>query len=167
MKKETIEALINAFKTLEKALFELSQESRLFGESSTVKQARYAMAAARVELEKDWGGKDSATYRFNLLQAKEGAARLGLDPAAVDTLENLMGYPKVMNALRKIGNARREDVFVENDVPGSGRVTTREGALSRKQELFADAAWVKRFNAGDVEAKTEWKKLNMMIEGDA
>ena len=53
MKKETIEALINAFKTLEKALFELSQESRLFGESSTVKQARYAMAAARVELEKE------------------------------------------------------------------------------------------------------------------
>jgi|KBSMisStaDraftv2_1062788.scaffolds.fasta_scaffold49123_3 hypothetical protein len=129
--------------------------------------AAAARAEARVELEKDWGGKDSATYRFNLLQAKEGAARLGLDPAAVDTLENQMGFAKVMNALRKIGNARREDVFVENDVPGSGRVTTREGAMSRKAELFADAAWVKRLNAGDVEAKAEWKKLNMMIEGDA
>jgi len=53
MKKETIEALIKAFTSLEKALFELSRDSRLFGESDTVRQARYAMAAARVELEKE------------------------------------------------------------------------------------------------------------------
>lgn len=125
-----------------------------------------ALTEARGELEKNWGGKDSNTYRFNLLQAKEGASRLGIDETALNSLENLMGYPKVMDALRKIGNARREDVFVEDQPGGGGRVTTREGAQSRKQELFADTAWVKRLNAGDAEAKAEWKRLNMMIEGE-
>jgi hypothetical protein len=133
--------------------------------SSTVTDA--ALAEERGKLEKNWGGKESTTYRFNLLQAREGAARLGLDENAVATLENLMGYSSVMDALRKIGNARKEDVFVDNPAASGGKVTTREGALSRKQELFADQAWVKRLNSGDAEAKTEWKRLNQMIEGEA
>lgn len=125
-----------------------------------------ALAEERALLEKNWGSKDSNTYRFNLLQAKEGAARLGLDENAVAALENQMGYSKVMDALRKIGGARREDVFVDSPAkPGS--VTTREGAMSRKQELFADKAWVARLNSGDAEAKAEWKKLNQMIDGEA
>lgn len=125
------------------------------------------LAEERGKLEKNWGGKDSNTYRFNLLQAKEGATRLGLDEAAVGTLENLMGYSSVMDALRKIGNARKEDVFVDTGVvPGAGNVATREGAISRKQELFADKAWVARLNSGDAVAKAEWKRLNIMIDGE-
>jgi len=125
------------------------------------------LAEERAALEKNWGGKDSNSYRFNLLQAKEGLTRLGLDESALATLEGLMGYPKVMDALRKIGGARREDVFVDNPTSVPGSVTTREGAMSRKQELFADKAWVTRLNSGDAQAKAEWKKLNAMIEGEA
>ena len=103
-----------------------------------------------------------------MLQAKEGAERLGLDPNATSTLETMLGYSTLMDALRKIGNARKEDIFVDNPAGGgSGKVTTREGAAARKAELFADKAWVTRLNAGDVEAKTEWKRLNQMIEGEA
>jgi len=101
------------------------------------------------------------------LQAKEGATRLGLDETATAALESFMGYAKVMDALRKIGNARREDVFVDNPTSVPGSVTTREGAMARKSELFADRAWVTRLNAGDAEAKAEWKRLNQMIEGEA
>lgn len=126
------------------------------------------LAEERGKLEKDWGGKESNTYRFNLLQAKEGASRLGLDEKATDTLETMLGYSNLMNALRKIGNARKEDVFVESGQSGAaGKVTTREGAMSRKQELFSDKAWVTRLNSGDAQAKAEWKQLNQMIEGEA
>jgi hypothetical protein len=133
---------------------------------STLNTAK--LAEERGKLEKNWGAKDSNTYRFNLLAAKEGANRLGIDEAGVAALENLMGYSSVMDALRKIGNARKEDVFVESgQSAGNGKVTTREGAMSRKQELFADKAWVARLNSGDQQAKTEWKNLNMMIDGEA
>ena len=127
------------------------------------------LAEERAALEKNWGGKDSNTHRFNLLAAKEGASRLGLDPEGLAAFESQMGYSKVMEALRKIGNARKEDVFVESGSAGSasGAVTTREGAMSRKQELFSDKAWVTRLNSGDGEAKAEWKRLNQMIEGDS
>jgi hypothetical protein len=132
---------------------------------STVTEAQ--RAEDRGKLEKNWGGKESNTYRFNLLAAKEGANRLGIDEAGVAALEGMMGYSSVMDALRKIGNARKEDVFIESGPSGAnGKVTTREGAMSRKQELFADQAWVKRLNAGDQEAKTEWKRLNQMIDGE-
>ncbi len=72
-----------------------------------------------------------------------------------------------MDALRKIGGARKEDVFVDNQTNVPGAVTTREGAMARKQELFANPAWVTRLNSGDAEAKAEWKRLNHMIEGEA
>lgn len=124
------------------------------------------LAEQRATLEKNWGGKESATYRFNLLTAKEGAARLGLNEQAVASLESMMGYDNLMDSLRKIGNARKEDVFVDNPAANSGKVTTREGAMSRKQELFADKAWVARLNNGDQEAKAEWKRLNQMIDGE-
>ncbi len=140
----------------------------LDGQKSTQATLNSAkLAEEKATLEKNWGGKDSNTYRFNLLQAKEGAARLGLDPSATEAAEGLLGYSKLMDALRKIGNARREDVFVDNPTSVPGSVTTREGALARKQELFADKAWVTRLNSGDAEAKAEWKRLNQMIEGEA
>jgi hypothetical protein len=133
---------------------------------STLNDAR--LAEQRAELDKNWGGKESNTYRFNLLQAKEGASRLGLDQDAVAALESQLGYPKLMDALRRIGNARKEDIFVHNEqVNSPGNVVTREGAVARKSELFADKAWVTRFNSGDAEAKAEWKRLNYMIEGES
>jgi hypothetical protein len=122
----------------------------------------------RATLEKNWGGKDSTTYQFNHLQAMEGARRLGITPEAVKALESQIGYASVMDSMRKIGAARSEDIFVESGQSGAaGKVTTREGAMSRKQELFADKAWVTRLNAGDAQAKAEWKQLNQMIEGEA
>ena len=135
-------------------------------ETTETTLATAKLAEERTTLEKNWGGKDSNTYRFNLLQAKEGATRLGLDPESVAGLESVAGYSKIMDALRRVGNARKEDVFVDNPANVPGNVTTREGAMSRKQQLFADKAWVARFNGGDVEAKNEWKRLNQMIEGE-
>jgi hypothetical protein len=126
------------------------------------------IAEQRILLDKNWGGKDSATYQYNHLQAIEGARRLGITPEAVKLMENHLGYASVMDSMRKIGAARSEDIFVEAGQSGSaGKVTTREGALSRKQELMADKnGWAKRYLDGDAEAKREMAQLNSMILGD-
>lgn len=127
------------------------------------------LAEQKMTLERNWGGKDSATYQYNHLQAIEGARRLGITPEAVKALEGQIGYASVMDAMRKIGGARGEDIFVQTPPGGGGptAVTTREGAISRKQELMADKAWGARFTAGDAEARREYDRLNIMINGEA
>jgi hypothetical protein len=125
------------------------------------------LAEQRMTLERNWGGKDSATYQFNHLQAMEGARRLGISPEAVKALESQIGYASVMDAMRKIGGARSEDIFVQQPAGGlPGAVTTREGAIARKDELMRNPGWAKRFTAGDAEAKREYDNLNRMILGD-
>jgi hypothetical protein len=122
----------------------------------------------RLNLEKNWGGKDSATYQFNHLNAMEGARRIGITPDAVKALEGQIGYDVVMEVMRKIGAHTREDTFVERGVSGQGDVTTMEGAVARKAELMADKeGWVKRYLAGGVAEKREMDRLNTMITGVA
>lgn len=127
------------------------------------------LAEEKLALEKNWGGKDSSTYQYNHLQAVEGARRLGITPEAVKALESQIGYAGVMDAMRKIGAVRREDIFVQTPGGGGapGQVTTREGAMARKSELMADKAWGARFTAGDVTARREYDQLNQMINGEA
>jgi hypothetical protein len=127
------------------------------------------LADEKLTLEKNWGGKESATYQFNHLQAMEGARRLGITPEAVKALESQIGYSSVMDAMRKVGAARSEDIFVNPPSGGgpNGQVTTREGAMARKTELMADRAWAARFTAGDAECRREYDRLNTMIHGDA
>lgn len=124
------------------------------------------LAEERVKLEVNWGGKDSATYQLNHLKAMEGARRLGITPEAVKALEGQVGYASVMDAMRKVGMARGEDMFVESGTGGQGSPTTREGAMARKAELMADKAWAARFTAGDAEARREYDNLNKLIVGE-
>lgn len=123
------------------------------------------LAEQRTNLEKNWGGKDSATYQFNHLNAMEGARRLGITPEAVKALESVKGFDGVMEAMRKIGAHTREDTFVERGAGGQGDVTTMEGAVARKSELMADHAWVDRLMKGGVAEKREISRLNQMITG--
>lgn len=125
------------------------------------------LADQKAALEKNWGGKDSATYQFNHLQAMEGARRLGIAPEAVTALESVIGYDKVMEAMRKIGANTREDTFIERGIGGHGDVTTTEGALARKNELMSDKEWTKRYLAGGAAEKREMDRLNQMIAGVA
>jgi hypothetical protein len=99
----------------------------------------------------------------------EGARRLGITPEAVKAMESQIGYRSVMETMRKIGAGTSEDTFVEGggNKPGGGSPTTREGAVSRLNELMQDPAWGKRLTAGDVQATTEWRSLLQMIDGVA
>jgi hypothetical protein len=136
--------------------------------------AESAVSTAKISEEKaklkaNWKPEN---YDFNLLKAMEGARRLGLskdDPAgleAINALENSIGYARVMEIFRKIGQGTSEDTFIERGATG-GTVTTREGAVARKAELMADKAWGERLLKGGAAERAEWNSLNSMIEGAA
>lgn len=115
----------------------------------------------KANLQKNWGDK----FAFNQLQAIEGARRLGISPDAVEAMQGLIGYDNIMEAMRKIGANTREDTFVERGVSGTGEVTTREGAVSRKAELMADKGWVERYLGGGAAEAREMNRLLQMIDG--
>lgn len=118
----------------------------------------------RALLEKNWGPKGSATHNFNLLKAMEGARRLGIAPEALAAIENQIGYPAVMDVMRKIGAGTSEDTFIERG-PTGGVPHTREGAVARKAELERDTEWGKRWIAGGVKESQEMNALIQMIDG--
>jgi hypothetical protein len=68
--------------------------------------------------------------------------------------------------MRKIGANTREDTFVERGAGGTGEVTTREGAVSRKAELMADPAFRTKYLKGDPSSVREMTRLNQMIVGE-
>jgi hypothetical protein len=121
------------------------------------------VADERTKLADNWKDK----YDFNHLTAMEGARRLGITPEAVKVMEGQIGYAAVMEAMRKIGANTREDTFVERGASGTGDVTTREGAVSRKADLMADTAWAARYLAGGQTEVREMTRINTMIEGEA
>lgn len=112
-------------------------------------------------LAKNWGDK----FQYNHLQAIEGARKLGITPEAVKALEGVIGFDKVMEAMRNIGANVRESTLIGGGGPQQGEVSTVEGALARKAELMNDKAWVTKYNAGDPAAKREMTGLNQMITG--
>lgn len=128
---------------------------------STVNAAK--LAEEKASLRQNWADK----FDFNHLQAIEGARKLGITPEAVKAMENQIGYAAVMEAMRKIGANTREDTFVERGAgSAAGDVVTREGAMSRKQELMADKEWGKRYLSGGVTEKREMDRINQMIDGE-
>lgn len=116
------------------------------------------LAEEKATLAKNWG--DKANY--NLLQAMEGARKLGITPEAVKALEGQIGYSAVMEAMRKIGIGTREDTFHEGGA-GAGSPTTVEGAKARLAALEGDKDFGKRLKARDAATIAEWTSLTTLI----
>jgi hypothetical protein len=121
------------------------------------------VAEQKAKLKESWG----TSFEYNKIKAMDGARRLGMDPETVASFEGLIGYAGIMETLRKIGVGTTEATFIDNGLNTNGQVTTKEGAVARKQELMADVAWRDRYLAGGVAEKREMTALNMMITGTA
>lgn len=121
------------------------------------------LESERATLKRDWGNN----YDFNHLKAMEGARRLGVDAAAIQQLEQQLGYSKVMEMFRKVGAGTSEDAFVEGArTRPDGLPATREGAAAMLKEKMADTeGWAKRLMAGDPQAKREFKDLTKLATG--
>jgi hypothetical protein len=115
------------------------------------------LAAEKAALAQSWG----ANADLNKLTAMQGAKRLGIDPETVATLENTIGYAKVMEMFRKIGAGTSEDTF--HDGGSAANPVTRESAQARLNELTNDQAWGKRLLAGDAAARREFDHLSALI----
>lgn len=120
------------------------------------------LAAEHQSLDANWGANKEA----NKYLARKGAEKLGLDAAAVDALEGVVGYAKTMEALRKVGEISGEARFISGSGQTADGIMTREQAVARKAELMADSLWTKKYMDGDAAAGREMTSLLTLIVGD-
>jgi hypothetical protein len=109
----------------------------------------------------NWG----ANAEINKFIAKKGAEALGLDAAAVDALEKVVGYAKTMEALRKVGELNGEAKFIGGGGMTKDGLMTKEQAVARKEELMKDTAWAKRYLDGGAAEGREMASLIALIVG--
>lgn len=120
------------------------------------------MAEEKAALAQNWGANAEA----NLFIAKQTALKLGVTPEQVATLEGTLGYSKVMEMFRSIGQKIGEDRFVSNGSDFNKGLMTREQAVARKAELMRDEAFTKRYMNGDAAANREMQALLTIMVGD-
>ncbi len=113
-------------------------------------------------LDASWGQNKEA----NKYLARKGAEALGFDAATVDALESVVGYAKIMEGLRNVGQLNGEAKFIQGNGLTKDGIMTREQASARVSELKADKAWVAKYLDGDAACAREMTSLNTIIVGD-
>ena len=134
-------------------------------EAAALAERTAALEASRAALAKDWGANKAA----NELVARNAAARLGIDPQAVNALESVVGYEKVMNMFLKLGQGMGEDRLITGGGTGIGQggVLSQAQAQAQLAELKADKAFVARYFDGDRDARRQMDALHKIIAGIA
>lgn len=120
------------------------------------------LAEEHKTLDANWGANKEA----NKFLARKGAEALGFNAAVVDALEGVVGYAKIMEGLRNVGQLNGEAKFITGSGLTKDGIMTREQATARKAELMADTAWTKKYLDGDAAAAREMTSLNVVIVGD-
>lgn len=134
-------------------------------QTAEVQQHNTNVEAQEMELKKSWG----AAYEQNINVAKQAVREFGLDAATIDKLEDAMGYAGVIKFMQSIGSKIGEDSFVSS---GSGSrsnfsgVMAPEAARNQIESLKGDSDFVRRYVAGDVEARNKMQKLHEMAYPD-
>lgn len=117
-------------------------------EQATLKTEHEQLAA-------DWGG--SLSYDRQKEIARRGAQALGLEADAIDALEKVVGFSKVMKALAKVGELTGEDKAIGVEAGSFGM--TPEAARGRKAQLIADKTWRER---AMVPNSAEWAEIQRL-----
>lgn len=149
------------------AVQQLAQDFTKFietGSSAGAAEKTAALQEEHTKLDANWGQNKA----INLAIAQRGAQALGLTPEEIQGMENQVGYAKVMEAMRRVGELNGEAKFVGSGQGpgGNGGIMTREMAVSRKAELMNDKGWVDRYTNGDTAANRELSDLLKIIVGD-
>src|SRR6267154_3477137 len=114
----------------------------------------------KAALKKNWGPNEAA----NKFLAERAAAALGVTPETVAALEGVIGYDKIMEMFRSIGEKIGEDKFIRSEVlGGKGGPMTREQAVAKKADLMSDAVWKDAYLKGDQAKLREMMALNTII----
>lgn len=121
------------------------------------------LKAADEALRKSWGPK----YDANLFIARQAAARFGIKPEVIKTLEDGTDKATVLEMFRQIGMATGEARYIENGSQGGGGVMTAEGARAKLAELKSDKEWGRKLLAGDAAVTREFNALTEMMTPQA
>lgn len=126
--------------------------------------AQKAESTAKVSVERDtlaknWGNN----FEVNKFVASQAAQKLGFTAEDVTALEGVVGYSKVMEAMRRVGVTLGEDKYVAGSGASAGGMMTREQAMERRGELMKDDSWVKSYLTGDAAKVKEMTALNTIL----
>lgn len=130
-------------------------------EGATSGEEAAALATQKDALKANWGNN----YNANLIVAQNAFRALGVETAAVQALEKVVGYDKVMDLFRNIGSRIGEDSFVRSTAPGNtGGPMTREQATATLDERLRDTIWTGKLNAGDSSTVREFDNLTRLMQ---
>jgi len=146
------------------AATQITQEFAKFLEQASVSEEAETTAKL-VEEKKALAANWGPNFDANKFVAQQGAKALGLGPEEISALEGVVGYAKVMEAMRKVGVMNKEDAYISGQGSTSGGVMTREQAHARMAELKADKSFATKLLAGDADANRQWKSLQVIIAG--
>ena len=136
-----------------------------FMEAQDAAEAAETSAALQVQkdaLTADWGANAEA----NTFIARQAAAKLGVDQTAIDALQKVVGFDKVMQMFLNIGTKIGEDKFVVNPNPSIPGVMSVSQAKAQKAELMKDDAFKTRFLAAEAAAVRQMQALDVLIAGE-
>jgi hypothetical protein len=119
------------------------------------------LTAAKAALQKNWG----QNFEANKFVASQAATKLGMSASEIAGLEGVVGYDRIMEMFRTVGEQMGEAIFVKGNNPGGGGIMTREQAVAKKAELMADAAWTTRYTNGGKVELNEMMALSTIISG--
>lgn len=107
-----------------------------------------------------WG----ANRDLNETIAKRAASQLGITDDDLVALSAVKGGPATWEMLLKLGKSMGEARFITNEnTTGGNGILSLEQALARKQELYHDEDWVKKFNSGNMEAIKTMDDIDYII----
>lgn len=110
-------------------------------------------------LAKNWGPNAPA----HKLVAERAAQALGVKKEELDALESVVGYSRVMEMFRSVGEKIGEAKFISSNTP-SGAMT-REQATERLAGLMADPVWTAKLLNKDAAVLREHDDLTRMKVG--
>ena len=125
--------------------------------------AHTAKVQAQVEgLKKEWG----AAYNQNVARAQSAYRQFGIPDAAIDSLEQSIGFDGVMKLFGKLGSQVGEHSFVGGDQGnqsfGEGVILTPDQANARIKALKQDTTWANNYLKGSVKERQEMDRLIKM-----
>ena len=106
-----------------------------------------------------WG----PNFDANKFIAVQAAPSLGIDAETVGTLENALGYDKVMEFFRQVGVKIGEDKYVTGLMAPTDTAMTGPEAETELNRLKSDKEWVKKHFEGDPTVRQQFARLTSAI----
>lgn len=134
--------------------------AKVMGEGEEATKAMAAeRATAEATLKEAWG----QAYDKKLAVIDGAAEKLGMDQKQLLALREAMGPVAAMKFMNNIAERLGEDNFVSSDKAASfNGVMSPEQAQAEIAGLKKDTDFVKRYTAGDSEAKAKWNRLHQL-----